>query len=395
MKYKDLDNRIKQLTDSYSELPDSDIWAGIEKGLARRRNTLILKRVMYYSAAAVVLIALVLFVPDWNRKDVDIVISEEIPQAVQELENVQPHKVEADIIDNAPVTKIVKRAATPSRPILAEGKDVIFQEENRIEDRIEVLIASNETEESKKEERKEERKERTIYDQVDDYRHLFADDTPIRRRNRFSVEASSNYIQGTGDGYGMSILPPRPLPGDSPETGAVILPSSDPKHAIPLKFGIGLQYRINRIMSIGTGVNLSILNSEYESTIGGQKYDIKQNMKYIGVPLNIYFDFINNNSLRLYGNVGGAMDKALGITYKYSRNEIEDSRHDSVTGIQWSARAGLGVEYRFNKFIGVYLDPSVAYYFESNQEVGSYPIRTIRSDRPLQFEFELGLRFSF
>lgn len=400
---KDLDNKIKQLVDSYTEMPDSDIWSGIESGLNRRRSTIILRRVLYYSAAAVVIIGLILFVPDYGKKEKGVIISEktdpvveEVPRSIkiEDLKVVEPH----DIFNTGTPEKKEK----PQRKILAEGKDIIFEEENDIEV-IKVVTEEKEIGEKTEKEVEKERAaevsdkpaERTIYDQTYDYRNLYADDAPARKGRKISLDISSNYIQNTGEGYGMNILPPKPLPGDSPDTGAPILPSSDPTHSIPLKFGIGIQYRINNFLSVGTGVNLSLLNSQYESMIGSQKYDVKQNIKYIGIPLNIYLDFVNNNSLRFYGNIGGAMEKALGITYKYSRNEIDESRHDPVSGVQWSARAGLGLEYRFNKFLGIYLDPSVAYYFESNQQVGSYPIRTIRSDRPFQFEFELGLRFSF
>ena len=402
---KDLDKRLKQIVDSYSESPDVDIWSGIEGGLRRGKNAILLRRVAYYSAAAVVLIALILFVP--NKKGIEkSMISDNTH--VEEMEIVMP-----DVTDGSSKTErgsriVIESPKEPTRvvrKIFAEGKDVIFEDENGDENENIVMVEkreeivgdnNNNNKENKKEsrERTERASERTIYDQTYQSRNLFADDQPVRK-NRVSLDLSSNYIQATGEGYSMRILPPKPLPSDTPGNGADILPDSDPKHDIPLKFGLGIQYRINSVVSIGTGVNFSILNSEYKSLIGGQRYNIKQNVQYIGIPANIYFDFVSGNSLRFYGNIGVAIDKAIGIKYRYSLNGVEDSRRDPVSGVQFSARAGLGVEYKFNNLIGIYLDPSVAYYFESNQQVGSYPIRTIRSDRPFQFEFELGFRFSF
>ena len=393
---KDLDKRLKQLVDSYSESPDVDMWSGIESGLKRRKSAILLRRVAYYSAAAVVLIALILFIP--NKKDIegDIIsdnthvesgVEATLPAVVIEMP--KSEKVRVVVAESRKTTnRIVRR-------VLYEGKDIIYEGEEDEEDLTivvkEEVVAPDNNREKKSTERAPER---TIYDQTYQYRDLYADDQPARK-NRVSLDLSSNYIQSTGEGSGMRIIPPKPLPGDTPENGADILPYSDPKHDIPLKFGLGIQYRINNVISIGTGVNFSILNSKYESIIGGQKYDIKQNVQYIGVPLNVYFGFVNNNSFRFYGNIGGAIDKALGIKYNYSLNGIEDSRRDPVSGILFSARAGLGVEYKFNNLFGLYLDPSVAYYFESNQQVGSYSIRTIRSDRPFQVEFELGFRFNF
>ena len=393
---KDLDKRLKQLVDSYSESPDVDMWSGIESGLKRRKSAILLRRVAYYSAAAVVLIALILFIPNKKEIEGDIIsdnthvesgVEANLPEVVIEMPKSEKVRVVVAESRKAP-DRIVRR-------VLYEGKDIIYEGEGDEEDvtivvKEEVVVPDN----NRDKKSTERAPERTIYDQTYQYRDLYADDYTARK-NRVSLDLSSNYIQATGDGYGMRIIPPKPLPGDTPGNGADILPNGDPKYDIPLKFGLGIQYRINNVISIGTGVNFSILNSEYESIIGGQKYDIKQNVQYIGIPLNIYFGFVNNNSFRFYGNIGGAIDKALGIKYSYSLNGFEDSRRDPVSGVQFSARAGLGVEYKFNNLLGVYLDPSVAYYFESNQQVGSYPIRTIRSDRPFQVEFELGFRFNF
>jgi len=48
---------------------------------------------------------------------------------------------------------------------------------------------------------------------------------------------------------------------------------------------------------------------------------------------------------------------------------------------------GLGAEYWFVKHVGIAFKPSVAYYFDNNQPL------SIRTQQPIQFNLELGLRF--
>ena len=56
--------------------------------------------------------------------------------------------------------------------------------------------------------------------------------------------------------------------------------------------------------------------------------------------------------------------------------------------MQLSANAGIGVEFMLGRYVGLYLDPSLRYYFKSGQP------KSIRTAQPLMLGFELGLRFN-
>jgi hypothetical protein len=60
---------------------------------------------------------------------------------------------------------------------------------------------------------------------------------------------------------------------------------------------------------------------------------------------------------------------------------------EKVKGLQWSAKAGIGVEYWFIPHMGIYFDPSLVYFFDNKQPL------SIRTQQPLQASFEVGLRF--
>ena len=57
--------------------------------------------------------------------------------------------------------------------------------------------------------------------------------------------------------------------------------------------------------------------------------------------------------------------------------------------VQFSVGAGLGVEFMLSNHLGLYLDPGFNYYFPCNQP------RSIRTEKPLMLNFDVGLRFNF
>jgi hypothetical protein len=54
--------------------------------------------------------------------------------------------------------------------------------------------------------------------------------------------------------------------------------------------------------------------------------------------------------------------------------------------MQLSADLGMGVEFMLGRHLGIYLDPSIRYFFDNNQP------KSIRTAQPLMFGFEMGLR---
>ena len=60
-----------------------------------------------------------------------------------------------------------------------------------------------------------------------------------------------------------------------------------------------------------------------------------------------------------------------------------------MAGPQFSAGAGLGVEFKLTRQIGIYFDPGVNYYFPANQP------KSIRTEKPFLLNFDAGVRFNF
>ena len=69
---------------------------------------------------------------------------------------------------------------------------------------------------------------------------------------------------------------------------------------------------------------------------------------------------------------------------KSSENEKIDEKP-----LQFSALASVGIQANFNKWLSIYFEPGMAYYFDDNTE-----LLTIRKDKPFNFNMQLGLRFN-
>lgn len=81
------------------------------------------------------------------------------------------------------------------------------------------------------------------------------------------------------------------------------------------------------------------------------------------------------------------VEKGLYAFYKVMENGVPDSYGQMIDGLQWSLNGGVGAEFVVNNSLGLYFDPSFAYYFDNNQPL------SIRTAQQLQFKFEVGLRF--
>lgn len=170
----------------------------------------------------------------------------------------------------------------------------------------------------------------------------------------------------------------------------------DSRYAIPVSVGIGARYQFARRWSAGTGISYTMLSRTfpgvYCKNVGGIPIDristdIRHNIHYIGIPVNIYYDIIDSKRVKFYAYGGGAVDFPVSNVFKVKAPTEEIILKEKVKGAQYSVGAGIGVEFMLTKFLGLYLDPGFNYYFKGDQPV------SIRTQQPFMMNFELGFRF--
>ncbi len=178
---------------------------------------------------------------------------------------------------------------------------------------------------------------------------------------------------------------------------AGITEKTDSNYGIPATFGVGVKILFTPRWSLGVGVNYSLLSRTFSgeytsynaatSSYSTENYsDIRHRVDYIGIPVNAYFSIIKSHAVDFYVYAGGTIEKA--VSSRYIIDHSLPTYKESVKGVQCSADIGVGVEFIPINWLGIYIDPSLRYYFPN-----SHQPKSIRTQEPLNFGFEIGLRF--
>jgi hypothetical protein len=111
---------------------------------------------------------------------------------------------------------------------------------------------------------------------------------------------------------------------------------------------------------------------------------------YLGVPLKIRWNFVQNKYFIAYASAGGMLEKC--VSFDYSRDMDDENMQFTTKQIplQWSVNATLGAQYNILSMLGLFIEPGVSFFF-----VNDNPVYTIRGERPLYLNLNAGIRFMF
>ena len=212
----------------------------------------------------------------------------------------------------------------------------------------------------------------------------FAEPAPIRREKPRTALYAQGAIGSNETGF-------RPAPGawmaPGSESGFSELGAST--YGVPFTLGLGVRFYVLPRLSIGTGLDYSLLTRSFTGSFEGVPGSVSHTMQYIGIPVHLYYDLIASDRIKFYIYGGGAGEYCISNKYRLFANPTDYVRTYPVDRLQFSVGGGLGVEFRLARRFGVYVDPGVNYYFNCNQP------RNIRTDKKLLVNFDAGVRFSF
>ena len=377
----------------------ADLWQDIEVSMRRRR----VRRILFYasSAAAAVLLALLLVLPGGDIAEPDMA---EVVQVVP-IESAASVEVAADGHEgNVRQAKggedIVLAAVCQEEESLSGQENVTdAQEANTIvaEDKAEIV---QEVQEKVQVAEKvtagaaEKAAEKTAGSVSDRYMASldkdivdFGDD--ILKERKYTIAVS----QGINPGSTASVTGSRVMAssafGGAVDNSHMVEQVSDTKYSLPVNVGVQLQFPVGRNVALGIGINYSMLKSKYDCLIDKVHYKVKQKLHYIGIPVNVYGLIVDKNNFSFYVNAGITLEKGLKAVYKLDSYRDNRTYRTDIDGVQFSMNAGLGVEYKFGNTVGLYFEPNLVYY--TNSDV----MYSIRTDQPFQVKADVGFRFHF
>lgn len=167
------------------------------------------------------------------------------------------------------------------------------------------------------------------------------------------------------------------------------------RHRLPVHAGASIAYRINDRVSVETGIAYSYLSADIHEGSDSYYFAGEQSLHYVGIPVGVRVRAMSWKNFDIYVGAGFEADKCVSGTLKKSyviNGQTRDDEHESISirPLQWSVNAGAGVQYNISSMVGIYAEPGLSYYFDNGSN-----IETIYSEKPLNFNLNIGLRVSF
>ena len=165
-------------------------------------------------------------------------------------------------------------------------------------------------------------------------------------------------------------------------------------HDKPITFGLSMTKTINRNWNMETGLQYSLLKSEF--ILGEDDYYIqkRQKVQYLGIPLRLSYKWFGANRWTAYTSAGiilniplsGKTDEqyVTGTVTPYS-----DSWHFTPP-FQWTVGTGIGLQYNFANNWGVYLEPTFSWHIPNGSTT-----RTIWTEHSFTITVPFGIRFTW
>lgn len=151
------------------------------------------------------------------------------------------------------------------------------------------------------------------------------------------------------------------------------------RHHQTLSFGLSFRYALPYGLSLGSGVNYSLLRSDVKLRISSE--DVGQQLHFIGIPLRLDWRFLQRGGFSLY--IGAGVMAEMCVAARFGSTAVREP------GLQWSVGGALGAQYDLSRRVGLYFEPALAWYLTRTR------LTTARTDSPLDLTLRLGMRFSF
>lgn len=387
-KYTESDDLMRSILSQGQEEVPAHIWEGISSELDRieaakgRKTVMLWFRRTAVAVAAAAALAIGIFT-DWNRNQDIIDTADRRLIAV-----IGTAQVNAEAELTEPASFAERRT-----PYLADAAEEVQKAMALVEEQVaeEEAPAYQEPAETAPAVQKD------IEPSQDIWSDIWEDETPAERRRKRETAIVLSGIAGTNSVQksGANMLRRPSMSTSRPKTG-VEQKSSESTYGLPVSLGAGIKIGLNEKWSLGIGANYTLLTRKFFGTYtlvdneGSIKEsissDIRNVQRYVGIPVNVFYNIVNSDYLNFYTYAGGAVERC--ISDKYDVLNTEYIYKGNVQGVQLSANLGIGVEFLLGKHLGLYVDPSIRYYFDCGQP------KSIRTAQPFMLGFEAGLRIS-
>ena len=369
---------MKQKLEGHKMAPPAGLWEGIssEMGLQKEpvSKTVAIRR--WHWVVAALVLALVGFFALYQFPQ-----DESFPQVAQTLQEQEPPMMKTESGDNQPLALAdsPQRNHTQFSPKIAEDTTPQDAEETSSQQDTEKTSAQQVAEETPQQASVVTHRQQHSEEHHYTAHHPTKQPSASMSRNQWSVGlnasggllASSSFGKSSmGQSYACDADYYDPVVGGSTQP----IPSSttydvEAKHRLPVTLGLSVNYQLNARLALLTGINYTYLYSEFSTLLYPNIYR-EQKLHYLGVPVGLSWLFWKTSGFSFYLSGSAMLQKCL--------NEKP---------WQWSVNASVGAEYAITPLLGIFLQPSLGYYFHDGTSFEHY-----YKEHPLAPSIEFGLR---
>lgn len=399
----EFDLKVRSILENGAEEVPAGLWSGVAKrlpaasGTASRRPVFV--RVIRYSAVAVAAACLAVGVvftardkallEKFNISSVGSILTDASSVSSSSV----PSAAELPAMSGRVPSAVASPAAMTESP--AANDEVAYEEESAVTE----VSEKSTTEEAPAPAAASDSKpiENTVVKPLSDDFPADPDELKSNHRPTVSLGAFTNAASnGTSSKGGAAMMGKQSTSVGAETVRPSVAETSTPIFGIPVSAGLAVKINFTERWGLGIGVNYSYLSSRFDGVYlmedgSTRNYsNIRKELHYIGIPVNAYFNMVRSDIVNFYTFAGGTIEKCVSDKYRMVSPESGTLIHkEKVPGLQYSAGLGLGVEFNLAPHFGLYIDPSVRYYFNSGQPT------SIRTQQPFLAQLDLGFRVNF
>ena len=402
----DFDQMIKSILDEGQEEVPARVWEAVSEGLdkAERRKAVVIwfRRAAVSVAAAAAVTAGVIF----NIKPETGLVQNAGESGLIAVVEPQQEITETPSDSGDPAIKALTAIAkaepaalkarhTESRSAIPAAEAIIPQTASNAMEVSDIAPSLTEEDNAPSEKVAEKKVEKTAAPQTQ--KEYFPENWGEEKEDKRNVSLMLSGLASTNSTQSQNRmgLMKAPTISSAPSQTGITETSTNSTYGLPVSFGAGVKIGLSPRWSLGVGLNYTCLTRTFDGTYSHVNEagivdnvvnsDIRNSQHYLGIPVNAYFNILDSKHVNFYTYAGGTVEKCISDKYNVLSSNI--IHKEPAKGVQLSANLGLGAEFMLGQHVGLYIDPSVRYYFDCNQP------KSIRTDQPLMFGVELGCRF--
>ena len=163
-------------------------------------------------------------------------------------------------------------------------------------------------------------------------------------------------------------------------------------HQLPFTIQLTLSRQLTSRFFVETGLSYTQMKSTITTGSTTVFIQEQQRLRYLGIPLRFGYKWYNRSHLSLYTSAGAMLELPVKCTLDIHHELDNVNTFQKETSLdvpnQWSTQLGIGLQYDLMPNLGLYVEPSLQYFFDDGSTIKSY-----RTEHPLQVTLPLGVRY--